>query len=844
MDFNDVLEIVSDCLDKTGSAIDKSLFDGIIVKKLEASNTLDKGRTTNQSHIAITGSQMDMFPYVRADGYFTEEYSEQDNDLKKYFVAQIPAYLHKENVDYLDSENIFSENEKLVHVSIVRSRRNGAADQIQMSMTNMDSPEFVTYRRMIHAGSYLIMLKRKETLMYDIYAVKQEDADSLKQINNIFVKLQTNTPVHIDEILNIEDDELGEDILNHTLFGIHIKMENDALSNDRPHICIGWSDMGDLTGITSKDELETKYKEVWPDKKARAVGQDVGQIWRFIKEAQAGDYVIYADGEYCHIGRITSDYYYDGEPHDGQSTDYVNSRDVDWLKTDVKRSDLSDAMHRSLMTAMSFWTMNDYRAAIADLINGTYVKDESVTDDEESISATEQKERFKRWMSGQKKANGDPYSSNTIISYVSQMERGYAKFGKVGDYESIFEIQNERELNGYKDYLFNAPGFDEFNDRAGNKACSNGLIKYIEFVSADDEEEVTIVYKTKLSITKSRNRIVFGAPGTGKSFTINNERKQLLGDGNETDYERVTFHPDYTYANFVGTYKPVPCKDSNGNDAITYEYVPGPFMRVYVNALKNALTGNPKPYLLIIEEINRANVAAVFGDVFQLLDRDNDEVSEYPIQASEDIKKFLAKELRCSPDKVEKIKIPDNMCIWATMNSADQGVFPMDTAFKRRWDFTYIGIDENDEKIQGKYVVLGSRTSQKVEWNVLRKAINNYLAKLKINEDKQLGPYFISRKIVLPENGDEIDRDRFCETFKSKVIMYLFEDAAKQKRPSLFEGCFSHASRYSEICREFDEHGIGIFNRDIILACDETTTDLTINNFDATQVAGTGENEE
>lgn len=740
MYFNDVLEIVSDCLDKTGSAIDKSLFDGIIVKKLEASNTLDKGRTTNQSHIAITGSQMDMFPYVRADGYFTEEYSEQDNDLKKYFVAQIPAYLHKENVDYLDSENIFSENEKLVHVSIVRSRRNGAADQIQMSMTNMDSPEFVTYRRMIHAGSYLIMLKRKETLMYDIYAVKQEDADSLKQINNIFVKLQTNTPVHIDEILNIEDDELGEDILNHTLFGIHIKMENDALSNDRPHICIGWSDMGDLTGITSKDELETKYKEVWPDKKARAVGQDVGQIWRFIKEAQAGDYVIYADGEYCHIGRITSDYYYDGEPHDGQSTDYVNTRDVDWLKTDVKRSDLSDAMHRSLMTAMSFWTMNDYRAAIADLINGTYVKDESVAD--------------------------------------------------------------------------------------------------------DDEEEVTIVYKTNLSITKSRNRIVFGAPGTGKSFTINNERKHLLGDGNETDYERVTFHPDYTYANFVGTYKPVPCKDSNGNDAITYEYVPGPFMRVYVNALKNALTGNPKPYLLIIEEINRANVAAVFGDVFQLLDRDDNEVSEYPIQASEDIKKFLAKELRCSPDKVEKIKIPDNMFIWATMNSADQGVFPMDTAFKRRWDFTYIGIDDNDEKIQGKYVVLGSRTSQKVEWNVLRKAINNYLAKLKINEDKQLGPYFISRKIVLPENGDEIDRDRFCETFKSKVIMYLFEDAAKQKRPSLFEGCFSHASRYSEICREFDEHGLGIFNRDIILACDETTTDLTINNFDATQVAGTGENEE
>lgn len=95
------------------------------------------------------------------------------------------------------------------------------------------------------------------------------------------------------------------------------------------------------------------------------------------------------------------------------------------------------------------------------------------------------------------------------------------------------------------------------------------------------------------------------------------------------------------------------------------------------------------PHSSVIEEINRANVAAVFGDVFQLLDRGDDEVSEYPIQASEDIKKYLAEELGGNPDDYAEIRIPDNMFIWATMNSADQGVFPMDTAFKRRWDFTY-----------------------------------------------------------------------------------------------------------------------------------------------------------
>lgn len=312
-----------------------------------------------------------------------------------------------------------------------------------------------------------------------------------------------------------------------------------------------------------------------------------------------------------------------------------------------------------------------------------------------------------------------------------------------------------------------------------------------------------------------RNRILFGAPGTGKSYTINKQAKELIGVDNDYAYERVTFHPDYSYANFVGTYKPVPSKNDEGKDTITYEYVPGPFMRVLVKALKNSKEKEPKPFLLIIEEINRANVAAVFGDVFQLLDRGDDNVSEYPIQASEDIKKHLSKELGGAPDDYAKIRIPDNMFIWATMNSADQGVFPMDTAFKRRWDFTYLGIDDNDENIRGKYVYLCKDKSQKVEWNKLRKAINNFLAREKINEDKQLGPYFIAKKIVVPDDGDELDSEKFCNTFKNKVIMYLFEDAAKQKRHKLFEGCGQNSNRYSDICKEFDAKGIKIFNQDI-----------------------------
>lgn len=406
--------------------------------------------------------------------------------------------------------------------------------------------------------------------------------------------------------------------------------------------------------------------------------------------------------------------------------------------------------------------------------------------------------------------NGDKEAKGSLRILKSLLSDG---LNPVLNYSGGFvsgAIQNEEELRSYQERV------DTFLRLSATK-----VIGLEEKTPEEDEEAVSSIspytgYKSGFE----RNRILFGAPGTGKSFTLNKQAKELIGADNEHDYERVTFHPDYSYANFVGTYKPIPCKDSDGKDAITYSYVPGPFMRVYVKALKNSREEDIRPFLLIVEEINRANVAAVFGDIFQLLDRGDDGVSEYPIQASEDIKKYLSDELGGQPEDYEKIRIPDNLFIWATMNSADQGVFPMDTAFKRRWDFTYLGIDESDKDIRGKYVYLADDRSQKVEWNKLRKAINNFLAREKINEDKQLGPYFISSGIVVPEAGDEIDRERFIRTFKNKVIMYLFEDAAKQKRSKLFEGCFNNASRYSEICREFEEKGIGIFQSEIQIETD------------------------
>lgn len=319
--------------------------------------------------------------------------------------------------------------------------------------------------------------------------------------------------------------------------------------------------------------------------------------------------------------------------------------------------------------------------------------------------------------------------------------------------------------------------------------CAAIGLKYSDFFQDLSISDITDMFGF-ISTSSSATWFYRGVKAADYNFDKTSVQKSLK------HYERVTFHPNYTYSQFVGTYKPAmkTVSDDDGEkEEITYSFVPGPFLRVYVNAVKNP----GENYLLIIEEINRANVAAVFGDVFQLLDRKDSGESEYPVTAGEDIRKYLKSR---GIDKTE-LSIPENMYIWATMNSADQGVFPMDTAFKRRWNFEYIGIDENEEGI--KIYEIPTGRNKKVNWNSLRKAINRKLINAKINEDKLLGPYFISEKDLKSALQNPED---FIKLFKSKVLMYLFEDAAKMKSD------FFSKRTYSEICKEFDKNGIALFS--------------------------------
>ncbi|WP_292210779.1 AAA family ATPase [Butyrivibrio sp.] len=429
---------------------------------------------------------------------------------------------------------------------------------------------------------------------------------------------------------------------------------------------------------------------------------------------------------------------------------------------------------------------------------------EDIVDDQDPEEYN--KKMFRKWMEKQVKPEGDSdagetYSSNSIDQYVSNVAN--TPLYSMSD-KSVFFTTDIKLIQKTISELDSA--------EKKNNTQRSAVKKYLQYVIDTGEGDMSVVFKTNIETEYERNRIVFGAPGTGKSFLLKQDCDGLLDDTVGT-YERVTFHPDYTYSQFVGTYKPV--MDSDGR-SIRYDFVPGPFMRVYVDALKSARTEAPQPHLLLIEEINRAKVAAVFGDVFQLLDRDADGVSEYEIQASEDIRRYLAKELGGTEDKYKKIRIPNNMFIWATMNSADQGVYPMDTAFKRRWNFEYLGIDEKEKDIENIGKVNIAKYDEPVVWNRLRKAINTKMSKdFNINEDKLMGPFFLSKKVLdSDENGMIKDPEKFMDAFKSKVIMYLYEDAVKQSKRKFFDGCDS--SKYSSVCDAFDEIGMNIFGANFI----------------------------
>lgn len=295
-------------------------------------------------------------------------------------------------------------------------------------------------------------------------------------------------------------------------------------------------------------------------------------------------------------------------------------------------------------------------------------------------------------------------------------------------------------------------------------------------------------------------QIYFGAPGTGKSHRI----KQACS---KYEHYRITFHPDTDYASFVGSYKPIthteqvytnmgdkaiPLKDSVSGEPvtttkITYQYVYQAFLNAYIAAWRQQQNENPQPVFLVIEEINRGNCAQIFGDIFQLLDRNESGFSDYPIIADNDLKKELAREFESlnvlnaeningiyNDDVIAKIKsgshllLPNNLYIWATMNTSDQSLFPIDSAFKRRWDWKYVKIADSGKDY--RIAVNGNE----YDWWGFVDAINSHIGTDTDQEDKKLGYFFAKAK-----KNDEGKYIISADTFLSKVIFFIYNDVYK-----------------------------------------------------------------
>lgn len=412
-------------------------------------------------------------------------------------------------------------------------------------------------------------------------------------------------------------------------------------------------------------------------------------------------------------------------------------------------------------------------------------------------------------------------------SNVPKSYRNYSDFSRISktiasingiDSFDIYSITSISEFNKIWEEIELNEDFKAYNSKGGNQ-YSNALAMYSRFLKARNffksdsrDGNTTKVIENEFPL----QQIYYGAPGTGKSFEINEITK-----GYSTI--RTTFHPDSDYSTFVGAYKPVMAESTvyglqgepimvSQEDVkielkeprITYTYVKQAFLRAYLGAWQKYSKGGDtvEPQFLVVEEINRGNCAQIFGDLFQLLDRSDNGFSTYPIEADSDLQNEikiafakggeyeLKKELdvdgavegytsnygvRLSDDIMNGrvLLLPNNLYIWATMNTSDQSLFPIDSAFKRRWDWRYVKIVDAH---MGWKIKCGN---EYCEWWTFVEKINARIAKETSSDDKKLGYFFCKP----PKDSVIITEEKFV----GKVLFYLWNDVFKDGDISLFK---------------------------------------------------------
>lgn len=399
--------------------------------------------------------------------------------------------------------------------------------------------------------------------------------------------------------------------------------------------------------------------------------------------------------------------------------------------------------------------------------------------------------RDKQYLYFLKYCSGVAKSSSNYMDF-KRINATLARLLKRSTFDIYQDVADAKQLDEYMQMLEQDSDFNAYNEK-GKKQYSNALNKYRQFLMAlklskNTADEGNTQSSSPLPAPSLPLQVIYyGAPGTGKSHKIKTQQK---GGAKPV---RTTFHPDSDYATFVGAYKPTMEKSTlveNGQAVreekrIAYNFVPQAFIKAYVQAWKHY----PEPQYLVIEEINRGNCAQIFGDLFQLLDRSNEGFSEYPIEADSDIAKYLKdtfdkeNNFVLSEDQINDINqrfseytnivdevkagnlllLPKNFHILATMNTSDQSLFPIDSAFKRRWEWEYVPIRNAD---LGWKIEANGKTW---DWWAFLTAINAKIGSVTDSEDKKLGYFFVKAHSTTIS----------AETFVSKVVFYLWNDVFK-----------------------------------------------------------------
>lgn len=540
-------------------------------------------------------------------------------------------------------------------------------------------------------GDLLVIWKDKNQYMLEI--MKQGSTVN-EQIKSLFVEGDRHF------LIDYSANDMSYDF---NVYGLHITQKNSALDENNSHVCIGWSNLGDLTSIQSKDELNELYSTIRPDHSNQKRGANVSQIWMFKDEIKVNDYVVYFDKGIAHIGKVVGEYEYIQDTPN-QDVDYVNNRKVEWIK-DIAYKDLPTEYRKSSLTQKSVFRLNSYKPLIQDIISG-----------------------------------------------------------------------NELHI-------------DEFDDVPDD--------------SVDTQKVLTTFTFRESTINDGQNLIVYGTPGCGKSYYVEHT---LLKDYPKDNYIRTTFFQDYTNTDFVGQILPVV-----EGEKVTYKFNPGPFTL----ALEKAIRNPEQKFALVIEELNRGSAASIFGDIFQLLDR-KEGVSEYSIN-NVNVINYL-KEKFDDEYTFDSIRLPGNLSIFATMNTSDQNVFTLDTAFKRRWKFKkLLNKFETDHQFKDKFI-----PGADITWKDFVNGINKFILESSSglnSEDKQLGVYFVDENLMSETPIDKDvrteDDDKHIEDFAYKVLEYLWSDVAKFDRSKWF---VDGINSLDELVEKYKENGLevfvdGIFNK-------------------------------